>query len=49
MDENMRLKKELAMYRNALTQAVSKPKGVFPSCEQWYCVNLNGNIKVVSK
>ena len=48
-NENARLKKELDMYRNALTQAIARPMGVLPDCEQWYCVNLNGNIVVKSK
>ena len=47
--EYKELEKELNMYRNALTQAIARPMGVMPDCEQWYCVNLNGNIVVKSK
>ena len=47
--EYKELEKELNMYRNALTQSVARPMGVLPDCEQWYCVNLNGNIVVKSK
>lgn len=37
------LKRELNLYKQALTKAVSLPKGVLPDTKDWYTVMLNGS------
>ena len=39
---------ELKLYRQALTKAVSLPKGVLPDTKDFYTVMFNGNCKVIS-
>jgi hypothetical protein len=38
--------KDLGLYKQALTKAVSLPMGVLPDSKQYYSVMLNGNVVV---
>ena len=40
---------ELKYYKQALTKAVSLPKGVLPDSEQYYTQYINGQVQVVKK
>jgi len=39
----------LKYYKQALTKAVSLPKGVLPDSEQYYTQYINGQVQVVKK
>jgi len=42
----LELEAELKLYKQALTKAVSLPKGKLPVTDQYYSCSINGNVNV---